>query len=88
MNDYMAGALVTDFSPLRIKRAWIEKVSSRLDTPFYETDAHNIVPCWIASPKQEYGAHTIRPKIHRMLPEFLKEFPRLRKQSRLWQDEA
>ncbi|KAM9615391.1 deoxyribodipyrimidine photo-lyase-like isoform 3-T4 [Morphnus guianensis] len=40
-----------------------------------EVDAHNIVPCWVASPKQEYSARTIRGKIHAQLPEFLTEFP-------------
>uniref|UniRef100_A0A8D2ISD6 Deoxyribodipyrimidine photo-lyase n=2 Tax=Varanus komodoensis TaxID=61221 RepID=A0A8D2ISD6_VARKO len=37
--------------------------------------AHNIVPCWVASDKQEYGARTIRRKIHDHLAEFLTEFP-------------
>lgn len=41
----------------------------------FQVDAHNIVPCWIASPKQEYSASTIRGKIHAQLPEFLTEFP-------------
>ncbi|XP_068921105.1 deoxyribodipyrimidine photo-lyase isoform X2 [Petaurus breviceps papuanus] len=40
-----------------------------------EVDAHNIVPCWVASDKQEYGARTIRHKIHDRLPHFLTEFP-------------
>lgn len=40
-----------------------------------QVDAHNIVPCWVASPKQEYSARTIRGKIHAQLPEFLTEFP-------------
>jgi deoxyribodipyrimidine photo-lyase len=38
-------------------------------------DAHNIVPCWEASPKQEYAARTIRNKIHNHMPEFFTEFP-------------
>jgi len=41
----------------------------------FQVDAHNIVPCWVASPKQEYSARTIRAKIHSQLPEFLTEFP-------------
>ncbi len=53
------GALVTDFDPLRIKRNWKEDVAKQITCPFYEVDAHNIVPCWIASPKQEYAAYTI-----------------------------
>lgn len=40
-----------------------------------QVDAHNIVPCWVASPKQEYSARTIRGKIHAQLTEFLTEFP-------------
>lgn len=47
-------------------------------------DAHNIVPCWIASPKQEYGAYTIRPKLNRHLPVFLEDFPRLQKHPYPW----
>ena len=72
-------ALVADFDPLKIKRRWKQAVTEKIDVPFYEADAHNIVPCWKASPKQEFGAYTIRPKINRLLPEFLEEFPSLKK---------
>jgi deoxyribodipyrimidine photo-lyase len=86
INEYDVGGLVTDFSPLRIKTDWIERASSKIDSPFYEVDAHNIVPCWEASWKQEYGAYTLRSKLHRMLPLFLEEFPKLRKQAKPWLD--
>ena len=43
--------------------------------PFHEVDAHNIVPVWEASQKREYGARTIRTKIHKHLPEFLRVRP-------------
>ncbi len=74
-----AGALVTDFDPLQLKRLWKSGVARLIEIPFYEVDAHNIVPCWVASPKQEYGAYTLRPKIQRLLSEFLEDFPPLRK---------
>lgn len=77
VREYGIGTLVTDFSPLRIKRAWTEKVASQVEIPFYEVDAHNVVPCWEASQKQEYAAHTFRPKFYRLLPEFLTEYPEL-----------
>jgi deoxyribodipyrimidine photo-lyase len=67
--------LVTDFDPLRIKRQWKEQVAGKIDIPFYEVDSHNIVPCRTASPKQEFGAYTIRKKIQRLLPEFLEDLP-------------
>jgi deoxyribodipyrimidine photo-lyase len=70
-----AGLLVTDFDPLRIKRQWKRAVSRRIAIPFYEVDAHNIVPCWLASPKQEFSARTLRIKYGRILADFLGEFP-------------
>ncbi|MFC2088903.1 deoxyribodipyrimidine photo-lyase [Calditrichota bacterium] len=78
VKDY--GMLITDFDPLKIKKLWKKKISESINIPFYEVDTHNIVPCWIASNKQEYGARTIRPKIKKLLPEYLDEFPELEKQ--------
>jgi deoxyribodipyrimidine photo-lyase len=78
------GALVTDFSPLKINQGWKEKIKLQINIPFYEVDAHNIVPCWIASTKQEFGAYTIRPKIQRLLPEYLDKFPSIKKQKLNW----
>jgi deoxyribodipyrimidine photo-lyase len=72
-----AAALVTDFDPLKIKRTWKGEVARTLAIPFYEVDAHNIIPCWLASPKQEWAAYSFRPKVRRALPEFLTEFPEL-----------
>ncbi len=79
LKKQKAAALFTDFDPLRVKREWKQKVADKIDVPFYEVDTHNIVPCTIASEKAEYGAYTIRPKINRLLPEFLVDFPKLKK---------
>ncbi|MCK9377158.1 MAG: deoxyribodipyrimidine photo-lyase [Syntrophobacterales bacterium] len=73
--DYRVGAVVSDFSPLRLVRGWKTAVAERLGVSLSEVDAHNLVPCWAASPKAEYGAYTLRPKLKRLLPEFLEEFP-------------
>ena len=67
--------LVTDFDPLRIKRFWQNDVAANMEGSFYVIDGHNIVPCWHASPKQEYGAYTLRPKLKKLLPGFLCDFP-------------
>jgi len=74
-----AGCLITDFDPLRIKRKWKDNVTKNIKVPFHEVDVHNIIPCWIASPKQEYAAYTLRPKINKLLPEFLEAFPAVKK---------
>lgn len=78
MLRYGAGALVTDFNPLRLSRAWEQAVAERVDVPVHLVDAHNVVPVWRVSDKQEYAARTIRPKLHRLLPEFLVDIPAVR----------
>ncbi len=74
-----AGAVFTDFSPLRLSRLWKKGVGAKLGCAFFEVDAHNIVPVWLASQKQEFGAYTLRPKINRLLSEYLQPFPKLKK---------
>lgn len=76
--------LVTDFSPLSVSRAWKQAVAGRIAVPMHEVDAHNIVPCRKASEKLEFGAYTFRPKITRLLDEYLDEFPPLRRHPAEW----
>ncbi|MBT1070397.1 deoxyribodipyrimidine photo-lyase [Pelotalea chapellei] len=77
IQQHSVGGVVTDFDPLRIKRGWREEAAAASSVSFIEVDAHNIVPCRVASTKQEFGAYTIRPKIHRLLSDFLEDFPPL-----------
>lgn len=83
--------IVTDFTPLRISLAWEERMKNLLqnlsasgggdqDTSavaFHQVDAHNVVPCWLASEKLEIQAYTIRPKLNKRKDEFLTDFPKL-----------
>eukprot|EP01134_Creolimax_fragrantissima_P000230 CFRG0230T1 len=73
-----AGCVVTDFTPIREKRQWRENVANALTIPLMEVDAHNVVPCWVASDKLEVGARTLRPKLYRKLAEFGTEFPEMK----------
>ncbi len=75
-----AGALVTEFDPLHVKKKWQSQVAKMLSCAMFEVDAHNIVPCRVASPKQEFGAYTLRPKIQKLLSQYLTDFPSLKKQ--------
>jgi len=75
-----ATTVVCDMSPLRVPMCWAADVAKACDAKgisCQQVDAHNIVPVWVASDKLEYAARTIRPKITKMLPEFLTEFPKL-----------
>lgn len=79
-EDHSALAVIADFSPLRMGRGWVQAVGDSLDNgpggiPLFQVDAHNIVPCWEASNKLEYGARTIRPKITNKIPEYLTDIP-------------
>jgi deoxyribodipyrimidine photo-lyase len=79
LNSLKASILVSDFDPLKIKRIWKRDVAKKIIIPFYEVDAHNIVPCLYVSDKIEFAAYTIRPKIHKGLIEFMDEFIPLKK---------
>ncbi|AIU41370.1 dna photolyase [Sucra jujuba nucleopolyhedrovirus] len=70
-------AVVCDFNPLRNVLDWVNSVQGQLPDNVYfaQVDAHNVVPCWIASFKQEYTARTFRSKINRVLDQYLKPFP-------------
>ncbi len=78
-NELKAGAVFTDFNPLRLIMSWKQNLGSSLKCPLIEVDAHNIIPCRIASDKQEFAARTFRPKVERQLNQWLHEFPELRK---------
>lgn len=83
LNNANATAIISDFDPLKIKRRWKSDVAKKIEIPFYEVDAHNIVPCLHTSNKLEFAAYTIRPKIHKLLPTFMDEFPEIKKMKNL-----
>ncbi len=78
-QSHQVSQLITDFSPLKIKKKWLEGLTKKLKCTLIEVDTHNIVPCRIASPKKEFGAYTLRPKINRLLNEFLVDIPSIKK---------
>ena len=79
-----AHLLVSDFDPLRIKQQWKKKLITSLKVPFYEVDAHNIIPAWIVSDKKEFAAYTLRPKIKRVLDDYLTDIPAVRHHPFTW----
>jgi deoxyribodipyrimidine photo-lyase len=83
ISEKKACKLIADFDPLKIKRIWKRDVARKINIPFFEVDAHNIVPSLYISDKEEYGAYTLRPKIFKSLPEFLVEYPQINKMNKL-----
>jgi len=76
LKNVQAGLFITDFSPLKAMRYLRESLAQTIPMRMVEVDAHNIIPIHIASEKQEWGAYTLRPKIHKLLPEYLHAFPK------------
>ena len=78
VEDLAPAAIYFDFSPLRHARNGKSTFAAAVDVPVFVVDAHNIVPVWVASNKQEIGARTLRPKIHHHLPTYLHDDLQLR----------
>lgn len=76
--EFNISKLITDFSPLKISKKWLKEIQEQITIPIEVVDNHNIVPCWLASSKQEYSARTIRPKIHKLLEEFFTPLPEVK----------
>ena len=79
-TKHNAAAVVCDMAPLRVPLSWVKDVGTQLEgtgIPLLQVDAHNIVPVWVTSDKQEYAARTIRNKVHKHMDRFLQPFPEL-----------
>lgn len=66
-----AALVVTDLGYMRIQRQWRDDVAAALKVPLIAVESEAVVPVRVASPKQEYAARTLRPKIHRLWQEYL-----------------
>ena len=69
-----AACVVTDDYPTFIAREHNARVPQKLDLPYYVVDSSCVVPM-SKMEKREYAAYTIRPKINRLLGQYLKPFP-------------
>lgn len=67
-----ASCVVVDQGYLRIQHTWYEHVAQRIDCPLLQVESNVLVPTALVSNKEEYAARTIRPKIHRLLSEYLR----------------
>ena len=70
-DEINSGAIVFDFSPLQNSRSVVKDVARLVNCKVSVVDTHNIIPLWIASPKQEFAAHTMGGKVHKQLSKYL-----------------
>jgi deoxyribodipyrimidine photo-lyase len=70
LADVDAAFLIGDENPMREPERWRKALAEKIRIPFWTVDTDVIVPSKLIE-KAQYGAYTIRPRLYRMLPEFL-----------------
>jgi deoxyribodipyrimidine photo-lyase len=70
LADVRAAFLIGDENPMREPERWRKKLASRIAIPFWTVDTDVVVPSKLIETAQ-YGAYTIRPRLYRLLPEYL-----------------
>lgn len=63
--------VIGDENPLREPEEWRCRVARRIRVPLWTVDADVIVPSKLLV-REQYAARTIRPRLHKLLPEFLR----------------
>ncbi|MDZ7638027.1 MAG: deoxyribodipyrimidine photo-lyase [Bryobacterales bacterium] len=71
-----AAAVVTDDFPTSSTRKNNEHIANEVDCPYFQVDSSCVVPMRKIEKKQ-YAAYTLRPRIHRALPNYLTAAPGL-----------
>jgi deoxyribodipyrimidine photo-lyase len=66
-----AALTVVDRGYLRVEREWRKRAAQRVDCPLIQVETNAVVPLEQASPKEEYAARTLRPKIKAQLEKYL-----------------
>ena len=68
-ND--ASLVIVDKGYQRIERHWRNYVANNIDCPLIEIETNTVVPVEEVSTKEEYAAATIRPKIKKLLDQYI-----------------
>jgi len=69
-----ASCIVCDRGYTRHQKTWRNTVAEKSHCLVEEVESDIVVPLHAVTGKREYAARTIRPKIHRLLPEYLCKF--------------
>ena len=77
LADVDAAFLIGDENPMREPERWRKHLASRIRIPFWTVDTDVVVPSKLME-KAQYGAYTIRPRLYRLLPEYLRPYENLR----------
>ncbi len=70
-----AAMVVCDRGYLRHQKAWRAAVARAVRCPVVQVEGDVAVPVEVASDRREFGARTLRPKLHRVLDRYLEAHP-------------
>ena len=73
-HDVHAAMVVGDENPMRGPEQWRVDRAERLTVPFWTVDADVIVPSKLLE-KAQYSGAIARPRIRKLMPEFVKPYP-------------
>ena len=76
LNKLNPSAVVFDFSPLNGPKSCKQYIAKNAEYKVEVVDAHNIIPTWVASDKEEFAAYTFRNKVHKQLENWLEDTQR------------
>jgi len=66
-----ASMIIVDRDYQRTQRKWRENVAITIECPLHQVETNVIAPIEVVSSKEEYTAGTIRPKIQRIIEDYL-----------------
>jgi deoxyribodipyrimidine photo-lyase len=70
-----AALIVCDAGYLRHQRQWRDQVAQKASCPVFLVETDVVVPVSAATTKAEYAARTLRPRIHKVLADFVMPLP-------------
>ena len=69
-HDVQAAIVIGDENHMREPERWRRRLAQTLGIPFWTVDADVVIPSKLIE-KAQYGAYTIRPRLYRLLPDYL-----------------
>jgi len=70
LADVGAAICIGDENPMRTPESWRKELAEKIHIPFWTVDTDVIIPSKLIE-KAQFGAYTIRPRLYRLLPEYL-----------------
>ena len=73
LADVEAAICIGDENPMREPERWRADLAKKLRIPFWTVDTDVVVPTRLFG-KAQYAAYTMRPRLYKLVPEFLKPY--------------